>query len=29
MNEMQAHGLLIPVGSKPFEIWRKSDISTS
>lgn len=21
MNEMQAHGLLIPVGSKPFEVW--------
>lgn len=21
MNEMQAHGLLIPVGSKPFEFW--------
>lgn len=21
MNEMQAHGLLIPVGSKPLEVW--------
>lgn len=21
MNEMQAHGLLIPVGSKPIEVW--------
>lgn len=21
MNEMQAHGLLIPIGSKPFEVW--------
>lgn len=21
MNEMQTHGLLIPVGSKPFEVW--------
>ena len=21
MNEMQVHGLLIPVGSKPFEVW--------
>lgn len=21
MNKMQAHGLLIPVGSKPFEVW--------
>ena len=21
MNDMQAHGLLIPVGSKPFEVW--------
>lgn len=21
MNEIQAHGLLIPVGSKPFEVW--------
>lgn len=23
MNEMQAHGLLIPVGSKPFEVWNE------
>lgn len=21
MNEMQAHGLLIPVGSMPIEVW--------
>lgn len=21
MNEMQAHGLLIPVGSNPIEVW--------
>lgn len=27
MNEMQAHGLLIPVGSKPFEVWIDKNIS--
>lgn len=26
MNEMQAHGLLIPVGSKSFEVWIDKNI---
>lgn len=29
MNEMQAHGLLIPVGSKPFEVWIDKNNSLS